>query len=200
MNPTIIGEKDKRLIQMLASGRWRERKFARAAFIRIGSPIVPTLIQLLSHPRSDVRWEAAFILGVLQEPSSAPALVKALEDEAVEVRWRAAEALICMKRHSLIPLFERLKERFESVHMREGARHVLHGLDQSGSLAEPSLKVLAALDSIEPAMTVPWAVEHALELSTPAEPPDAPPKLTPAEKEREYILHLLIDNPQIDEE
>lgn len=187
------------LVQQLGSDKLGERKRARAALISAGNPSVPALISLLSNHSSELRWEAAYVLGEIKSPEAAPALVNALEDEALEVRWRAAVGLIKLKRHSLIPLFEALKGCFDSVLLREGAHHVLRGLDKEGVLADPSLKVLEALESVEPAITVPWAVERALEAYQDAAS-TANQKPSGIDIEEDFFLHMLMENPRFDEE
>jgi HEAT repeat protein len=189
----------KYLVHMLGSSKLGERKKARAALISAGAAVVPALAELLSDHSSDLRWEAVFVLGEMKIPATAPLLIKALEDEVLEVRWRASVGLIALKRNSLVPLFKALKDCFESVLLREGAHHVLRGLDKEGVLAEPSLKVLEALESVEPVITVPWAAERALEAYQEADV-SAPKQLPGKDIEEDFLLHMLDENPRFDEE
>jgi hypothetical protein len=151
------------LIQLLGSDRMADRKKARVELVRAGPLAVPALLKLASNPRTDLRWEIVHTLGEIGDPRAAPGLVIALEDDHYEVRWCAAEGLINLEREGLIPLFKGLRDRFGSPRLREGAHHVLRVLKNKGYLGGPALKVLEALDSIEPEATVPWAARKALD-------------------------------------
>lgn len=186
-----------KLIQSLGSDKVEERKTARVGLIQIGKPAVPALVLLLADTRLRLRWEASFILGEIHDPAAAPGLVKALMDDAFEVRWRAAEALVHLEREALIPLFEGLHDHFESVLMRQGAYHILRALSAQGHLSDPSIKVLEALESIEPAITVPWAVERALEAHALSKPK---PRKDPNVIDQDFIIKYMLDNPQGDED
>ncbi len=184
-------------IDHLASTNLKERKTARERLVMIGKPAVPALIHLLTDPRADQRWEAACVLGDIADPEAAPALVTALEDDTVQVRWRAAEALTQMGRESLLPLFRQLENRSDCVQLREGAHHILHCLNDDGVLDGPSLKVMEALESPDPAVAVPWAAEKAIDALA-AEKKAAHP--AGQEIDAEMIFHHDEDNPFLDRE
>lgn len=152
-----------KLIGALGSEDGVERTHAREALIGMGRPVVPFLINALSDPRSQVRWEVGKALRYIKDPQTAPALVEALMDDSVEVRWLAAEGLIALKSLAIEPLLRGLAQNFGSARLRQGARHVLHVLQEHEPLEEPVLAVLEALSSVEPALSVPWAAKAALD-------------------------------------
>lgn len=152
-----------KLVETLKSEDGLQRQAARYKLEDIGKPAVPYLIELMGDPNAHARWEAAKALDALRDPAAAPVFVKALEDEEPGVRWLAAEGLIGLERLAFKPLLEALVKDLDSVWLREGAHHVLHGLSKK-HLLKPSMEnVFKALESAEPAMTVPWAAEKALE-------------------------------------
>ncbi len=156
-------EKMSELIQRLRSPTAQERYKARIALIQIGQPAVTLLSQLLVEANQNIRWQAVDLLGEIASPTCAKDLTALLEDPVFEIRWRAAEGLIHMGREGLIPLFKALVAKFFSPVLRENAHHVLHGLNATGSLDDLSLKVLYALEGVEPELEVAWAAERALQ-------------------------------------
>jgi HEAT repeat protein len=153
------------LIKLLSSRDPAKRKQAHDRLIQIGKPAVTALIKLTTWPKTELRREAASILGDMEDPSAIPTLINLLVDDAFEVRWRAAESLIKMKRDALIPLFQELiqKDRFDSVWFLEGVHHILGKLDEKGYLGPASQKVLAAFKDPVKEIAVPKAAEKALE-------------------------------------
>jgi len=131
-----------------------QRQRARRALVAIGEAAAPALIKALSSPQPLLRWEAAKALTELHTPLAAPALVKALEDRDIDVRWLAAVALAGLERASLVPLCEALRDRGESVWLREGAHHVLRDLSQ-GELADLLEPLLDVLESPAPDLGAP---------------------------------------------
>jgi len=150
------------LIAALADSHRDRRHLARESLVEIGEPAVAPLIEALTDPNCHVRWEAAKALGEIGDPTAAKALITCLEDDLLEVRWRAAEDLISFGRQGLIPLLRALINRSESVKLREGAHHALRSLS-IGGLREIVTPVIAALEGVEPALTVPQAAHTALE-------------------------------------
>jgi HEAT repeat protein len=150
------------LIAALDSHGGAARHQARIALVEIGGPAVASLIEALTDPNDDVRWEAAKALGQIGDPEAAPALVNALEDENSGVRWLAAEGLIALGREGLVPLLRALEKRSDSGWLRQGAHHVLHDLAGKG-LSDLVSPVLAAMEDVEPTVEVPWAALNALE-------------------------------------
>jgi HEAT repeat protein len=153
----------KELIGKLKSEDGLERQSARYTLEGIGDPAVPFLTELLKDNNTHARWEAVKALDAIRPPSIAPVLVETLEDEDPGVRWLASEGLIALESLSIKPLLEALTSDLDSVWLREGAHHVLHELDKKHLLEPPVHKVFKALESTEPAVTVPWAAEKALE-------------------------------------
>ena len=141
------------------------RESARQSLVAIGGPAVASLIEALADPNKQMRWEAAKALGQIGDPVSAHALVSALEDEVFDVRWLAAEGLIAIGREALVPLLHAVIECSDSLWLREGVHHVLHGLSR-GDLEEMLRPVLAALEDVEPSIEVPFAAESAVDALT----------------------------------
>jgi len=161
--PDDQAQEIRKLIEKLKSEDGLERQSARYALEGIGDPAVPYLAELLKDNNTHARWEAVKALDAIRPPSIAPILVETLEDEDPGVRWLASEGLIALESLSIKPLLEALTSDLDSVWLREGAHHVFHELDKKHLLEPPVHKVFKALESAEPAVTVPWAAEKALE-------------------------------------
>jgi len=138
------------------------RENAREALVAMGESAVPSLIQLLSHCRRHVRWEAAKALCDIADPIAATALVNALDDTDDDVRWVVAEGLTALGREGLRPLLAALLERAQSSWFRQGAHHVCHTLATKRKLGPILRPLLAAFDQSEPQMAVPLAAYTAL--------------------------------------
>ena len=151
------------LIPALSSEDDAKRVKARHSLVAMGRAAVPSLTEVLKNGTGLARWEAAKALGEIGVPEAAPSLVEALKDEEFDVRWLAAIGLIGMNIKGLKPLLHALMEQGDSVLMREGAHHVIHDLTKGG-LRKYLAPVLAALENVEPAMSVPQAAFHALEM------------------------------------
>ena len=105
------------------------RRKAREALVALGTPAVPSLIQLLSHRKPHVRWEAAKAIGGIGDPIAAFALVNALKDRDGDVRWLAAEGLAALGRDALPPLLAALIDPSnDRLAVRGAAHHVCHVL------------------------------------------------------------------------
>ena len=139
----------------------------------LGKPAVPSLIQLLSHRKPHVRWEAAKALGGIADPIAASALVNALKDRDGDVRWLAAEGLAALGQDALHPLLAALIERSEADWLCEGAHHVCHVLIKTRGLGQVLRPLLAALGQSEPEVASPLAAYTAL-----SELRDLPPDTT----------------------
>ena len=157
----------KTLITKLDSHDGLIRQKARIALVQIGEPAVETLIEVLNNRKGYTHWEAAKALSQIGSPKSTQALVEALKDDQFSIRWLAAEGLIALGHTGVRPLLEALQENPKSVRLREGAHHTLHDLISRGSIDNPlreQLKmVLDALNDIEPAVAVPYAVMKVLQ-------------------------------------
>jgi len=149
------------LIKDLANPDAVVRETAREALVAIGKPAVPALIDALSNPHRQARWEAAKALDCLRDPAAAPALAAALGDEDHGVAWLAAEAVIDLGCDGLEAVLKALFHPGNAFWCREGAHHVIHELmkkERAGWL----LPVLEALDDPDPGLAVPPAALRAL--------------------------------------
>lgn len=156
-DPTAIPD----LIANLGSADARARRSARNELIAAGPLAVSALTQALEDRNPYVRTEAARALGRIRDAAVAVALVKRLEDENREVRWTAAEGLVALGKDGLIAVLRALVQERESVRRREAAHHVLRAL-ADGDLGDIVRPVLAAIEGIEPSLTVPLAAHAAL--------------------------------------
>ncbi len=120
------------LVRCLFSHDGIVRQKARYKLVKIGKPVIAYLIGLQYLPDQHVRWEAMKTLSQIADPDSIPILVNALENSNSDVRWLAAEGLIGIGRQSVGPIMEAIEERSESKILREGAHHVLKGLENEG--------------------------------------------------------------------
>lgn len=145
------------LVARLGSEWWADRRAAEDGLQKLGTAVVPALINCLLTGPDQVRWGAAKVLGEIADPSATLALVEALDDTNGGVRWIAAQALIAAGPGALVPLLRRLITRADSPWLQEGAHHVLRGL------ATPTVSpVIRALEDRFPALTVPVAANEAL--------------------------------------
>ncbi len=158
-----------RLLQarMLAAGLGDPDSSRRAGLRRqllaLGKPAVPALLSGLTDVDALVRWQAAKALSQMHNPETAVDLMNAMEDNDFGVRWLAAEGLIAMGTASLEAVLLGLLKCFDSVRMREGARHVLHALVDAGLHDEAYERLLRALQGSGPAGEVGRAAERAWE-------------------------------------
>ncbi len=150
------------LVAALESSSPVVREKARASLVAVGKRAVPTLVQLLSHRKAHVRWEAAKALGTIADPIAASALVKALKDRDGDVRWLAAEGLAALGEDALQPLLAALIEQNEGDWLCEGAHHVFHSLSARRQIAQILRPLLAALSASEPKAAAPLAAYTAL--------------------------------------
>jgi HEAT repeat protein len=153
------------LIADLGSKDGLVRIRARRALVTIGKKSVAALKEALMSKDKWKRWEAAKALGQIGDAEATKALINALEDEIFDVRWLAAEGLISIGRPTLKPLLRKLTEESDSLWLREGAHHVLHGINTE-NIEEILLPVRNALEDIEAPLEVPFAAEAALKSLT----------------------------------
>ena len=156
-------EEIKNYLDELEADDIEARNIARRQLASIGPEAVPELIKQLKTDRQRCRWEAAKILGEIQDKAAADALVEALMDDSLNVHWAATESLIKYEEDAILPLLEGLTRHFDSMRFRQGAFHILHVLERSHQLDPKVQGVLDALRDIEPAASVPWAAERAIE-------------------------------------
>lgn len=154
------------LLTELRSHDWMRRERARWQLVTLRDAAVFPLIDALEDPDWHVRWEAAKALHDIADARAAPALVKALRDRRFGVRWLASNALIALREAGLPPLLTALVHQGDSILLRSGAHHVLRDLSRghvSRDIVEILKPVVAALESIEPSMTVPVAAQKVLD-------------------------------------
>ena len=149
------------LVAQLGSGDARVRRRARNDLVAVGPLALSALTQALEDRNPHVRSEAARALGRIRDAVVADALVKRLEDDNLEVRWTAAEGLVALGRDGLVAILRAMLQERASVRRREGAHRVLRSLTD-GDLGEIVRPVLAAIEGVEPALTVPLAAHAAL--------------------------------------
>ncbi len=140
-------DKISELIDELRSKDGAKRARARVSLVKLGKPAVPPLIGLLSDKKELVRWEACKALGNIKDPKAIGPLVDALSDPGIDIRWLAAKGLIALGKGSIMPLLQALKLDFDSVPLREGAHHVLQGLQRQKLLNAKTVAVLDTLNS-----------------------------------------------------
>jgi HEAT repeat protein len=137
------------------------RQKARRLLVKMGEPAVPYLIQALTKPNKQTRWQAAKALSKIGSATAAPALVEALKDDGFGIRWLAGEGLIEIGRDALPALLHALIQYSDSIRLRAGAHHVLCKLEKEGLYAQLE-PVVQALEDVEPAVMVPLAAHTAL--------------------------------------
>ncbi len=151
------------LVERLSLADGMARDAAREAIVKIGKPMTPRLVQLLSSPDEQLRWEAAKALAAIGDPAAAPALVGALEDPSFGVRWLASSGLITLGRDGLRPLLIALMQNSGTVLLRSAAHRIVFDLAGREELYVLLKPVLDALESAEPAVSVPGAAQSALQ-------------------------------------
>ena len=155
------------LIEMLKSNDGLARQHARHALVKIGEPSLDALIKAFEIRKEPLHWEVAKALTRIGTPKAAGALVNALDDKDFSVRWMAAEGLIHLAEEGLVPLLEALRDRSDSVWLREGSHHVLHDVIArklvDAKTSEIISPVLDALNHIEAETETHFAAKEALE-------------------------------------
>jgi HEAT repeat protein len=150
------------LIAELRSKDGVQRKRARKVLVNIGKPAVPFLIDLLTDPSDQMRWEACKALGSIVDIAAAVPLSGVLGDESTEIHWLAAKALIALKSAAIVPVLQALEKHFDSPNFRQGAHHVLNTLAKQNLLNKDTVAVIDTLDITEPNSVVAWAARNAL--------------------------------------
>ncbi len=149
------------LIQALGSSDGMARVTARQVLVSMRKRAVTPLKEALLSKDQRRRWEAAKALGQIGDPEATDALIRALEDDMFDVRWLAAEGLIAIGDKAIVPLLEALVKKPDSLWLREGAHHFLHGIDM-GNMGKTLLPVRQALEDVEAHLQVPFTVHTAL--------------------------------------
>ncbi len=156
------------LIETLKSKDGITRQNARNSLVEIGKPALDALIKAFKIKEDPVHWEVAKALSQIGTAKAAQALVDALEDKDFSVRWIAAEGLIHVGFDGLIPLLKTLRDKSDSVWMREGCHHVIHDLVNRKILFEATRKclmpVLDSLNQFDTVIKTNTAASRALEI------------------------------------
>ena len=151
------------LAKGLSNSNSQKRAEVREQLLDLGRAALPALLSALQDSNPNVRWQAAKALSQLHDPETTMDLLDAMEDDDFGVRWLAAEGLIAMGPACLEILLKGLTSCFNSVRIREGARHVLHVLVDKGYTDESIDKLLHALQGSGLPADVGWASEAAWE-------------------------------------
>lgn len=150
------------LIKGLYSNNSIERQRTREVLVSIGQPVLAYLADLLTVSNLATRWEAVKAIGQIKDLQGIPLLLDALNDEEFEIRWLAAEGLIEMGKHSLVPLFEKLIDNYQSVFFRQGAHHVINELKTKGYYNDPN-QLLSLLKDTKAESILPIEVKKELD-------------------------------------
>lgn len=108
---SLLGDKDKDVRDWAAFAVYMHEDEAKTVFDT--SEIRDALLALTVDPFDDVRYEAFRALGVLREKRAAPALQRELLTNEEEVFYDLVIAAERLNDPSLIPVLEKLLERFE---------------------------------------------------------------------------------------
>ncbi len=166
LDPDMTHETDSTadLIAALGNRDILVRTSACNELIARGDTVVADLMTALQSPNGNVRREAAVALRALSAPQAATALVQTLSDERFDVRWIAAEALIGLGTIGLRPLLQALTTApWDAIRLRESTHHILRVLASYHQLYPILSPVVAALEGLEPGLTVPLAAHRAVE-------------------------------------
>jgi HEAT repeat protein len=124
--------------------------------------LTPTLIELLSDPKTDIRWSAAGALGGIGPPAkeAIPALLRAM-DGGDQPMWElhAPGALMHIGPSSIGPLIKAIKED-KSATVRAGAAHALAGfVDENPDCVAALVEAMRDDDPLV-RRSVPWALHY----------------------------------------
>jgi HEAT repeat protein len=117
---------------------------ARRALIGMGKIAEPAWVDLLKHPDSHIRWEAARGLGDIGDASAAPILVEGLLDSNYAVRWATADVLARLGERALPAILKFISYQILNEGSRQAAYHALHGIKsrETRKRLEPLLNAL----------------------------------------------------------
>ena len=152
------------LVEQLSDDDGLVRRKARHTLVLVGSPALPSLLELVESPVKRTRWEAAKALAEIGDSSSIPALLGLLSDPESDIRWLGAEGLIRVGPRSLGSLLGLLIEKPDSTDVRRAAHHVFRELGGQNSVVEELLApVMEVLGETDPAGAIPPRAEETLE-------------------------------------
>ena len=105
------GDDTEKFDYLIAKQEWDE-------LVKMGKSAVELLITALKDEDSDVRWEAAEILGKIKDPRAVESLITALKDKDSVLQGRAVEALEKIGKPAVEPLITALKDEDSDVRWR----------------------------------------------------------------------------------
>lgn len=141
-----MSENIEELIKDLSNPDGIRREKARYALVKIGNPVLDSLVELQGSQKHLARWEAVKAISEIGTAGSIPILINSLEDEEFDVRWLAAEGLIEIGHSSVYPLLKAFISNKDSIYLKEGVHHVLKGLDIRG-LFDDKYEIIKALET-----------------------------------------------------
>jgi HEAT repeat protein len=132
------------LVCALTMNREKLHREARRALIGMGKIAEPAWVDLLKHPDSHIRWEAARGLGDIGDASAAPILVEGLLDSNYAVRWATADVLARLGERALPAILKFISYQILNEGSRQAAYHALHGIKsrETRKRLEPLLNAL----------------------------------------------------------
>jgi len=132
------------LVSALTMNREKLHREARRALIGMGELAEPAWVDLLKHPDSHIRWEAARGLGDIGDARAAPILVEGLLDSNYAVRWATADVLARLGESAVPAMLKFISYRIMTERSRQAAYHALHGIKSRETRArlEPLLNAL----------------------------------------------------------
>jgi len=160
-NPQTINA----LIRAIGDTDGMVRVTARQVLVNMRKTAIAPLKEALLSKIERQRWEATKALGQIGDPEATEALIGALEDEMFDVRWLASEGLVAIGHKAIVPLLKALHKKPESLWLREGVHHFLHGIDM-GNLGNILLPVRQALEDTDSTLKLPFVIDTALKSLT----------------------------------
>ncbi|MCB0806619.1 MAG: HEAT repeat domain-containing protein [Bacteroidales bacterium] len=151
------------LLNDLMSGNTIKRKEARHWLESQGEDVLDDLHYLLRAKDHQLRWEAAKALEDIASSKSIPVFIKLMHNHETEFRWMAAEGLRKIGKESIPAVLELVENSGQSVHIRQGAHHVLNALYSEQEKLEQKNLMDALSNSNELGETAPVWAEEALE-------------------------------------
>jgi len=116
------------LIEALTMDRDLLHREARRALLNLGPIAEQAWLELLEHPDSHIRWEAARGLGEIGDAKAAPILAEGLLDENYAVRWATADVLAHLGERAIPATLTILSRYPINEPSRQAAYHALHGI------------------------------------------------------------------------
>ena len=155
----------RQLLEDLEDFDHQVREQARHKLVSLGKGAMPILSEAVLSDNPNLRWQAAKVISLLDDPAVIPDLLEIIEENPhFGVRWAASDGLIHLGREALVPLFQHLMDHPDSVWLRESALHILHSLRDRNVESDAINTMITALTDILPEVEIPRAGLKALEL------------------------------------